>query len=171
MSFSPRSFATPMVVGAFVVMSVTGVLMFFHADVGGNSRVHQFAGMVLVAGAAVHIWLNRRALYIYFRRPLALTIMGLGAVALAASFLFPSPQHGPRPGQSADYSAHLQAAPVSLVAELAALDAATLRDRLGALGYAVTGADQSALALAYGDPQQAQLIVAALLGGQAESAR
>lgn len=113
--------------------------------------MHQFAGMVLVAGAAVHIWLKRRALYICFRRPLALTIMALGAVALAASFLFPSPQHGLRPGPVTDYYAHLQAAPVSLAADLAALDAAALEDRLVALGYAVTGADQSALAS--GDPQ------------------
>lgn len=43
--------------------------------------------------------------------------------------------------------------------------------RLGGLGYAATGVDQSALALADGDPQQSRSIVVALLGGQVQPVR
>ena len=81
-----RSWATPLTVGSFLIMGVTGILMFFHLDSGVNKLVHEWAGWVMVAGVAAHLVLNWRAFSTYFKRPLAVGIIGVGAAVLALSF-------------------------------------------------------------------------------------
>lgn len=82
-----RKWATPLTVGSFLIMGVTGALMFFHLDSGLNKVVHEWAGWAMLAGVAAHLVLNWRAFMAYFKRPLAAGIMGIGALALAVSFL------------------------------------------------------------------------------------
>lgn len=84
---SLRSWATPLVIGSFLLMGVTGVLMFFHLDTATMKTVHEWAGFVLVAGAIAHLVLNWRPFTLYLRRPLAAAIIGLGALALVATFV------------------------------------------------------------------------------------
>lgn len=85
-----RKVATPLTVGSFVIMGVTGVLMFFHLDGKLNETVHEWAGWALLAGVLAHLVVNWRAFSTYFKRPLARTIMGAGVLVLALSFLPPS---------------------------------------------------------------------------------
>ncbi|MGD9918790.1 MAG: DUF4405 domain-containing protein [Paenirhodobacter sp.] len=82
-----RSWATPLVIGSFLIMAVTGVLMFFHLDTATMKTIHEWAGLVMVAGAIAHVILNWRAFSLYFKRPLAAGIMALGAVVLAVTFV------------------------------------------------------------------------------------
>lgn len=81
-----RKWATPVTVGSFLIMGVTGALMFFHLDVALNKSVHEWAGWVMVAGVAAHLSLNWRAFAAYLKRPMAQGIIGLSALALALSF-------------------------------------------------------------------------------------
>ena len=83
---SLRSWATPLTISSFVIMGVTGILMFFHVDTGLNKFVHEWAGWVMVAGVGAHLLMNWRAFKTYFKRPLAKGIMAVGALALFASF-------------------------------------------------------------------------------------
>lgn len=79
---TPRSWATPLTVGAFPLISVTGILMFFHLETGLSKAAHEWLGWFLVAGVAAHLWLNGRAFTTYFKRPAAVAIMGAGALVL-----------------------------------------------------------------------------------------
>lgn len=84
---SLRKWATPLTVGSFLIMSVTGILMFFHIDSGLNGFVHEWAGWAMVAGVMAHLVLNWRAFTVYFKRPAAKALMGAGALVLALSFI------------------------------------------------------------------------------------
>lgn len=83
---SLRTWATPLTAGSFLVMGVSGVLLFFHLDSGLNQFIHEWAGWVLLAGVAAHLVLNWRPFKTYFKRPAALALMAAGVVALAVSF-------------------------------------------------------------------------------------
>ncbi len=82
-----RKWATPLTVGSFLVMGVTGTLMFFHLDSGLNKTVHEWAGWAMLLGVGAHLAINWRAFMGYFKRPVALGVMGAGALALAISFV------------------------------------------------------------------------------------
>lgn len=41
---SLRKWATPLTIGSFLLMGVTGILMFFHLDIGLNKLAHEWAG-------------------------------------------------------------------------------------------------------------------------------
>jgi len=91
-----RKWATPLTVGSFLVMGVTGTLMFFHLDSGLNKTVHEWAGWAMLLGVGAHLAINWRAFMGYFKRPVALGVMGAGALALAISFV-PAGQGGGSP--------------------------------------------------------------------------
>ncbi|RBP88189.1 uncharacterized protein DUF4405 [Rhodobacter sp. 140A] len=84
---SLRSWATPLVIGSFLLMWGDRGLMFFHLDTATMKTVHEWAGFVLVAGAIAHLVLNWRPFTLYLRRPLAAAIIGFGALALVATFV------------------------------------------------------------------------------------
>ena len=83
-----RDFATSLTVGAFLLMSVTGVLMFFHLDMGLNKTAHEWTGLVLVTAVALHIVVNFVAFKRYFRLWQGRALIGAFAVLLVASFIF-----------------------------------------------------------------------------------
>ncbi|MDE4173298.1 DUF4405 domain-containing protein [Phaeobacter sp. PT47_59] len=129
-----RTWATPLTIGSFLLMGVTGLLMFFHLDSGLNKVVHEWVGWVMVAGVLAHVLLNWRAFSVYFKRPVAVTIMALSAVVLAGSFVPVSGGGSPvRPVMMAVTQATVGAViGVSGVPEQVALS------RLGAAGFDAT---------------------------------
>ncbi|WIY25936.1 DUF4405 domain-containing protein [Parasedimentitalea psychrophila] len=82
-----RSWVTPLTIGSFVIMAVSGTLMFFRLKFGLIQEVHEWAGWVLLAAVIVHLVMNWRAFGTYFKQPLARAIMGACAVVLALSFI------------------------------------------------------------------------------------
>ncbi|WP_133487754.1 DUF4405 domain-containing protein [Aliiroseovarius marinus] len=82
-----RKWATPLTVGSFLVMGVTGTLMFFHMNTMLGKVIHEWAGWLMLIGVGAHILLNWRALTTYFKRPLAMWIMGVGAALTVATML------------------------------------------------------------------------------------
>jgi len=81
-----RSWATPLTIGSFLLIAVTGVLMFFHLNTGLNKAAHEWLGWFLLVGVGAHLWLNWRAFSTYFNRRGALAIMGVFVAVLLASF-------------------------------------------------------------------------------------
>lgn len=84
-----RTWATPLTMGAFLLLAITGVLMFFHLDRGLNKFAHEWLSWALLAGAAVHVTVNWNAFKMHLKRPMALTIVAVFAVLLGLSFLGP----------------------------------------------------------------------------------
>ena len=147
-----RSWATPMTVGAFLLISVTGILMFFHLETGLSKAAHEWLGWFLVAGVAAHLWLNWRAFTTYFKRPAAVAIMGVGAMVLVASLLVPGSEGGGVPVRQVLGS--LTKAPISTLATLAGKNEATVLATLAA-EYPLATADQSLSDLSGDNPEAA----------------
>jgi len=82
-----RIWATPLTIGSFLIMAVSGVLMFFHLNTGLNKLVHEWAGLVMIGAVVVHVVLNWRPFGTYFKRPVAQGLIGFCAVVLALSFV------------------------------------------------------------------------------------
>lgn len=149
---SLRTWATPLTMGFFLLLAVTGVAMFFHIETPLNKLLHEWLGWALLAAVGAHLWLNRRPLSAYLKRPMALTIMGAAIVILLASFMLPTPGAGPVPVRAALGS--LAQAPISTLASLAGTDPAVLLSKLAA-DHPGARAEQSLADLTGGDVQAA----------------
>ncbi|NUN59825.1 MAG: DUF4405 domain-containing protein [Burkholderiaceae bacterium] len=82
-----REWATPLTIGIFTLMAVTGILMFFHLDKGLNKTAHEWLGWLLVAGVAAHVIAN----WVGFKRHFSTGTTGrlivvTCLIALAGSF-------------------------------------------------------------------------------------
>lgn len=147
-----RSWATPLTVAAFLLISVTGILLFFHLETGLSKAAHEWLGWFLVVGVAAHLWLNWRAFTTYFKRPAAMAIMGAGGLALVASLLVPAGEGGAVPVRQVLGS--LTKAPIATLAVLAGKDEASLLASLTA-DHPDATAEQSLTDLSDGNPEAA----------------
>lgn len=88
MNLNPhRPWITPLVMGAFALSAVTGVLMFFHLDTGLNKLAHEWLSWAMLAAVVLHALLNLPAFKRYFSQKTALAVMGVFALVLALSFV------------------------------------------------------------------------------------
>jgi len=140
---SLRSRATPLIIGSFLIMSVSGVLMFFHVETTLMKVIHEWAGWVMGAGAVAHLAVNWRAFITYFKRPLATGIMGVSAVLLALTFLPIGPEQSTGEITRTAMGA-LSGGQIETLAELAGSDTETVLAELGAAGFEVHSDDTPA---------------------------
>lgn len=82
--FLNKASLSPFVAVAFVVISVTGVLLFFHVKNGPVMALHEWFGWLFIVAGAVHGLLNLRPLLTYLRRPAALVSLGVAGVLTLA---------------------------------------------------------------------------------------
>ncbi len=139
-----RSWVTPMTLGSFLLIGITGVLMFF--KVRGNLIVvaHEWLSPIFAIGACLHIWLNWNAVRAALSRARGLLIVGFFAVLLAFS-IAPFEEaaeiarhhgHGEEGlgRRSAEVLLHAR---IATVAELTGRTPQQLRDRLDRCGIRV----------------------------------
>lgn len=143
---SLRPWATPLTIATTLVTVVTGGLLFFHASPGLTRVSHEWIGMAMVVAVVAHVLLNLRALTTYFKRPVGLALMSLGAVTMAATLLFSSGESGASGGMRVAMTA-MNNARIETLADLAGQDTDTVLARLDAAGIdASAGETLSALA-------------------------
>ena len=82
-----RQWVTPLVAGSFLLMGVTGILMFFHWDSGLNKAAHEWLGWLMIIGVALHLIVNLQGFKNMFRTGLGKGILAFFALILALSFL------------------------------------------------------------------------------------
>jgi Domain of unknown function (DUF4405) len=149
-----RDWITPLTMGAFLLSAVTGVLMFFHLDSGLNKAAHEWLSWALLAGVAGHVLTN----VVGFKRHLAgargRALVGAFALVLGVSFL-PLGGSGGEPPFVAPVRA-LGQAPLPVLAQVAGLNTAQLRQRLAQAGVQVAD-DQQTLAQLVGPDTRKQL--------------
>jgi hypothetical protein len=167
MHISTREWATPLTAGAFLLMAVTGVLIFFHLDSGLNKAAHEWLGWAMIVGVAAHIVANFPAFKRYLGSRLAQAIVGAFAVILLVSFL-PLGEgkegrggFGGPPVLRASVEA-LTNAPLSVVAQVAKKDEASLIEDLKDAGYEVKNTDQTIDDLSLGDRRQRMDLLATI---------
>jgi Domain of unknown function (DUF4405) len=146
-----RDWATPLTIGAFLLMAVTGILMFFHLDSGLNKEAHEWLGWAMVIGVGVHVIANWAGFKRYFSKGLSQAIVGLFAALLIGSFFIGGEDGGSPAGLA------IQTLNSATVAQLAAIRheaPEAMIERLKAAGFMVTGADQTLNAVTGGKREQ-----------------
>lgn len=93
-----RRWATPMTIGAFLLMAVTGILMFFHIELGLIKVAHEWLSWLMVIAVGLHVFLNWKIFTRYFSQKPAVAIIGLFAVLMVASMLIPVDERRGPPG-------------------------------------------------------------------------
>lgn len=80
-----RTWATPLTIGVFLLMSVTGVLMFFDVEFGLVTIAHQWLSWLFLLGAVAHIVANARPFQNHLKSRWGKTSVAVFAILLAAS--------------------------------------------------------------------------------------
>lgn len=158
-----RNWATPLTIGAFLLMAVTGILMFFHQDVGLNKEAHEWLGWAMVVGVLAHVVANWSGFARHFQRNSAKAIVGLFALLLAGSF-FLGGDEGVNPARLALQT--LTQAPIGQVAALRGESPIALVTRLQAAGFSVSGPEQSIAQVAGKEREQLARALSAALPPQ-----
>ncbi len=149
-----RPWITPLVIGAFFLSAVTGVLMFFHLDSGLNKTAHEWLSWAMVIGVTLHVLINMPAFKRYFTQTTGKVVMGLFALVLALSFI-PAGDAGGDPGFAPPVRA-LAKAPVTVLAQVAGTSTDDMKAKLQAAGVTVTS-DQQSVADLVGPDLRAQI--------------
>ncbi|WP_115717282.1 DUF4405 domain-containing protein [Gallaecimonas mangrovi] len=97
-----KSWATPLTAGGFVISAVTGVVIFFHINVGLVRPAHEWLSWLMILGVVFHLVINWKGFKGYFKKGLALFIILLSLVLTAASFI---PVNSPKGGKAALFQA------------------------------------------------------------------
>ncbi|GKY88634.1 DUF4405 domain-containing protein [Sinisalibacter aestuarii] len=145
-----RLWATPLTVATTLITLVTGIFLFFHYAPGLTRVSHEWIGMLMAVAVFAHLLLNWRAFTTYFKRPAGLTLMGLGAVAMAATVLVSMPAREGGPSGFRAAMAAMNTARIETLADLAGEETDAVLARLGAAGIDAT-ADSTVSALSGGD--------------------
>jgi hypothetical protein len=88
-----RNFVTPSITLVFLVVALTGVLMFFHLFDGYTEVVHEILGLFFVILTVFHIVLNWKALKIHFKKgvfiPAALAVAVVSILLIVQQYYNP----------------------------------------------------------------------------------
>jgi hypothetical protein len=150
-----RDWATPLTIGCFGLMAVTGLLMFFHLDSGLNKTAHEWLGWLMVGAVAAHAGAN----WLGFKRHFLSSTQGkailVASVLVIAGSFAPLPGGGEGGGSPPQLAIRaLTQAPLAQVAPLTGRPAAQLITDLRAAGIAVRDAGQSLAEATGGDRER-----------------
>lgn len=137
-----RPWITPVVMGAFLLSAVTGVLMFFHLDSGLNKTAHEWLSWAMLIGVGLHVLLNMPAFKRYLNQTTGRVVIGVFALILALSFIPAGGSGGSEPGFAPPVRA-LAKAPISVLAQVAGTSTDDIKAKLQAQGLTVTSDQQS----------------------------
>lgn len=132
-----RPWATPLTMGAFTLMAITGSLMFFHVQLGLVKPAHEWLSLGMVGAVGLHALVNWPALKRYFSQKVALSIIGLFAVLTVAALAFPN-QGGERGGADRQAVNLLLNLPLNTIASISNKDLTSLQSKLTQQGFTIT---------------------------------
>lgn len=159
---SMRAWATPLTIGSFLLMAVTGLMMFFHVDIGLTKPAHEWLSWAFLAGAGVHVASNFIAFKRHFVSPVALAIIGLFVAILSAAILI-----GAAGGEGGGSPVRLvlgtvEKAPLRDLAVLLHQSPDALIARINAAGTRVENADLSLADISGGDREKSEALLRAV---------
>lgn len=147
-----RDWATPATMGAFAVMGITGIAMFFHLNTPLQKSIHEWAGWAMVAAVACHVAVNWGA----FRRHLQWPGQGLVLVGalMGFSLLSFAPLGGTGESEGSPPAVAMRAltqAPIREVAPLFHKSTEEALKALAAAGVELKDADDTLALATHGD--------------------
>ncbi|MBC6906318.1 DUF4405 domain-containing protein [Saccharophagus sp. K07] len=134
--FTLRTWSTPITIGSFILMTVTGVLMFFDVVPGYLSFAHEWFSWIFIIGAAGHMVINFKPLTKHLR-----SNWGRGSVAIFSMIVFISTfsfGHITAPQLKWPISYALIDAPLSALADVTRTDHTELLQKLKNHGITAT---------------------------------
>ncbi len=131
-----RSWATPLTISSFLLMSATGVLMFFELDRGLVVVVHQWFSWFFLAGAAGHIAANFRPFSNHFKSAATKTTAIIFTSVLVASLFSWGRMTGPQMKRPIELA--LVDAPLSSLAGVTHTEPGDLIERFKVHGIVAT---------------------------------
>ena len=134
---SLRTWSTPLTIGAFILMSVTGVLMFFGWNVGLTTVVHQWFSWFFLIGVGGHITANIRPFQNHLRSSWGRACIAAFTLVLAVSFFSWGLITGPQLERPIEQA--LVDAPLSALAGVSHVAPDALLSKLKAHGITATG--------------------------------
>ncbi len=84
---SLRKWATPLTIGSSLIVTITGLMLFFHFAPGLTRPAHEWIGWIMAFAVLAHLVVNYRAFLLHFKRPVGLGIMGISALVMLLSFM------------------------------------------------------------------------------------
>jgi len=156
-----RDWVTPLVMGSFGLLAVTGILMFFHADSGLNKLAHEWLSGLLVAAVLGHAVVNFGAVKRHFAATRTRVIAGAFVVLLAASFV---PLGGSGTPPFAAPVDALARAPLPVLAQVAGQPAEQVRDKLAAQGVVLDATTSTVSDAVGGDLRREVRVLNAVFG-------
>jgi len=161
-----REWATPLTMGAFAVMGVTGVLMFFHLDSGLNKPAHEWVGWAMILGVAGHVAANWTSVKRYLKT--SRMGQGLAAAGIAVLLLSFLPTPGPRNGSPPVQAMRgVLRAPIASVAALTGRPLDQIRADLAKAGVELPNAEASIASVTGEDRGLQARAIDVLFGGDA----
>lgn len=157
--------ATPLTIGSFIITAITGVLIFFHINIGLVKPAHEWLSWLMVIGVGAHIAFNWRSFARYFSgtKKLSLGIIGV-CVALTLVSLLPlssgSDKGRPPMFKAADA---MNQAPLAQVAALVQQDPAALMAKLQAQNLRVNDTSQTLSQIAQANGTDAMKVLNVVL--------
>ncbi|POF34230.1 DUF4405 domain-containing protein [Roseibium marinum] len=134
-----RRWATPLTIGSFLLMTGTGVTMFFDFEPGLITVTHQWLSWLFLLAVAAHIWLNFRPFRSHLKSSWGRGGIAVFGVLLILSFFTWGMITGP---QMKDRIEHrLVEAPLSALAAVAGVPVAELLRRFAANGFEASAED------------------------------
>lgn len=82
-----REWTTPLAIGSFMISAVTGILIFFHVNIGWIKIAHTWFSWLLVAGVAAHVITYWKTFPEYFQKLPGMAIIVTCLILTIASFL------------------------------------------------------------------------------------
>ncbi len=171
-----RSWVTQITIGSFLVVGVTGLLMFLGVNGGLIVVAHEWISIIFLVVASLHTWLNFGAVRKSLSRARGIIIVGFFAALLAFSAtrcneveeFLQAQGHVDKDSLCEKAGDLLLRARISTVAEITGHTPQQLRDILGRHGVLITS-DEISLADAAAQSQVDPLsvLVAVLQAGQA----
>lgn len=155
-----RAWATPITIGAFLLMAVTGILMFFHLDTGLNKEAHEWLGWAMVLGVIAHAIANGQAFARQLSKATGQAIVGVFVLLLVGSFFVQEPGGGSPAGAAIRA---LVSAPISQLAALNGEPTASVVARLNKAGFQVADPNQTLSQVAGQDRAQVSKALRAAL--------
>ena len=135
-----KSWATPLAAGTFIILAVTGILMFFKINVGYIKPVHEWLSWAMVIGVVFHTIANWKPFISYFSKMPSLSIIGTGLIITMLSVLMP-PTNGGNPGMK--MIKVLGTAKIETIADIAGQKSDDLITKLEQKGISAAGASMT----------------------------
>lgn len=153
---------TPLTIGSFLLMAITGISLFFHIDAGLNHLVHEWLGWLFLLAVILHVaYLHAKSFKSYFRQLPAQFIIAGAALLTVLTFVAPARQGVP-PFVLAEQA--LYRADLELSQQVLNLSDEALQARLQQLGIAYAGSEKSLEVIAQRNGLSQKEIMAGILG-------